>query len=767
MSKPSIADTRAVVGTPSLCIPSKKDVHMPLSRQGRRTAAVGGAVAALALSLLPLAQADSLTDPVTAVGDGFAPQLVTVTADLAQRNIVANSGLDVTEHAGHDYVEVVLHTPADLAVLEELGLPFQVRIADLGQREAEIQAANEAFAASVDGTDLPSDRESYRTLEDYNADMVALADAYPGLVQLFKLPHQSIEGKDILGVEIASGLPEASTTEIPVIEASDDERPTFVLMGLHHAREWPSGEHAMEFAIDLAQSYEAGDARISSLVDQVRTVIIPVVNADGFEKSVNDGMAGLDLRPINDTDADPLGGSTAILATPGNAYKRKNCRTHEALDGIPILCDVASSPGGFGIGVDLNRNYGAFHGGPGSSAEPVSPIYHGGEGFSEPETQNVREVVSERHVTMLISNHTFSNLVLRPNGVNPQTEGPDGNPVGDAPDEEAMKALGADMSAENGYQNIHGWQLYDTTGTTEDWSYNATGGFGYTFEIGPDEFHPPFEHVVDEYFGTGDYHAEGFEGGGNREAYIIAMESALDPASHSIVSGDATPGATLRLTRTGATPTWEGSFTDTVDTVLTVPADGRFEWHTNPSTRPLAMSKRFDVLAETPTQTDTFNGNVPAPGEAVDTDWIVLEPATLANVALDWQLPDDVDLEVYRTESDGSLTKVGSSGTFVAEKELATFSEVRAGTYILRVINFAAVPGQPYTLTAETFQADSETTTGLIETWTLTCEIDGNVVEQVPVIVDRGNQTLVDLDTCGPKGAPKKSKSNNGKSKRR
>ena len=25
-----------------------------------------------------------------------------------------------------------------------------------------------------------------------------------------------------------------------------------------------------------------------------------------------------------------------------------------------------------------------------------------------------------------------------------------------------------------------GWQLYDTTGTTEDWSYNATGGFGYT-----------------------------------------------------------------------------------------------------------------------------------------------------------------------------------------------------------------------------------------------------------------------------------------------
>ena len=161
------------------------------------------------------------------------------------------------------------------------------------------------------------------------------------------------------------------------------------------------------------------------------------------------------------------------------------------------------------MGVDLNRNYGAFHGGPGAAAEPVDPTYHGPSGFSEPETQNVRELVSSRHVTMLISNHTFSNLVLRPNGVNPQTIGPDGNPVGDAPDEAAMKDLGARMAAQNGYANIHGWELYDTTGTTEDWSYNATGGYGYTFEIGPNEFHPPYPEVVDEYLGAGEYAGQG------------------------------------------------------------------------------------------------------------------------------------------------------------------------------------------------------------------------------------------------------------------
>ena len=149
----------------------------------------------------------------------------------------------------------------------------------------------------------------------------------------------------------------------------------------------------------------------------------------------------------------------------------------------------------------------------------------------------MRDLVSSRQVTTLISNHTFSNLVLRPNGVHPDTIGHDGLPVGDAPDEAALKRLGARMTAQNGYANIHGWELYDTTGTTEDWSYNATGGFGYTFEIGPDEFHPPFPEVVDEYLGAGEY-----AGKGNREAYLIALEHAAANASHGRIVGSAPRG---------------------------------------------------------------------------------------------------------------------------------------------------------------------------------------------------------------------------------
>ena len=72
------------------------------------------------------------------------------------------------------------------------------------------------------------------------------------------------------------------------------------------------------------------------------------------------------------------------------------------------------------------------------------------------------------------------------------------------------------------------------------------------------------------------------------------------------------------------------------------------------------------------------------------------------------------------------------------------------------MINFASVPEQEFTLSYAYFDAEQVDTTGLIEAWTLTCEVGGEVVEQVPVIVDRGKLALVDLDVCGPKGPPKK-----------
>jgi hypothetical protein len=664
--------------------------------------------------------------PATATPDVFKPQLVTVdTPTRADKQLLQTLGLDLTEHAGHDYVEVVLHSPADVAALSSAGLGFDVRIPDLLAREAENSRVNAAYAAATVRSPLPSGRDSYRTLDDYNADMAALERDHPDLVTLVTLPHPSLDGRDVHGLEIGKN-----------VTGPDRGLPTFLMLGVHHAREWPSGENAMEFAVDLVNNYGT-EPRITDLVNRSRVVVVPVVNVDGFHMSRTDGGL-VDLR-----EADG-GGTASILGTPGNAYKRKNCRVVDGQDTPDGSCAIAAtSPGGYGVGVDLNRNYGGYWGGPGASDLFADPTYRGAAAFSEPETQNIRELISGRQVTTLITNHTFSNLVLRPNGAAPDlVPGSEGIPLGDPYDEPALKALGDEMAAQNGYTSQHAWELYDTTGSTEDWSYNATGGFGYTFEIGPDEFHPPFPEVVDEYLGAGQ-----FTGKGNREAFLIALENAVDPATHSMLTGKAPAGATLRLRKTFATPTWDGVVQDTLDTTMSVGPDGRYTWHVNPSTRPVVMDRQVETVSGEPVQAESWTGTTP-PGQATDQEFTIDQAVDLFEVQLDWPTPDDLDLEIYRKNGDGSLTQAGGSGNFVGEKERALLQDPEPGTYVLRVINFASVTPS-WTLTASLFTTDSRTVAGLVETWTMTCERDGRVIQRVPVTVDRGQRLRVDLTACG------------------
>ena len=700
------------------------------SRRSRAAIAVALTTALLGLASSVITGSAEAAGTELATDTAFAPQLVTVdTPTRADKELLQTLGLDLTEHAGHDYVEVVLHAGADLSALRASGLTYDVRIGNLLEREARNNQVNAAYAAATVVSPLPSGRDSYRTLDDYNTDMRQLATIRPNIAKTFDLPHLSLDGKTVHGIEIGAN-----------VQAAEDGRPVFLLMGLHHAREWPSGELAMEFAFDLVKSY-GRDARITGLLDRARVIVVPVVNVDGFDLSRTDGGL-VDLR-----EADG-GGTASILGTPGNAYKRKNCRVIDGQDTPDGTCRVfsATSPGGYGIGTDLNRNYGGFWGGPGASDLPVDPTYRGSGPFSEPEIQNIRELISGRQVTTMISNHTFSNLVLRPNGVHPDTIGPDGNPVGNAPDEEGLKALGAEMTAANGYRNIHGWELYDTTGTTEDWSYNATGGYGYTFEIGPNEFHPPFPQVIDEYLGAGQY-----AGKGNREAYLDALANAVDTATHAVITGKAPKGATLRLRKEFATPTWEGSFTDRLETTMQVGNKGTFTWHINQSTRPVVQDKLVEITEDRPVRSQTYTGGPTTVGQEVDHDFTVTETGIdVLQVDLDWPSPDDLDLEVYKKNADGSLTEVGSSGASVGEKERAEIGAPEPGDYVLRVINFASTT-PTYDLSATLFDSvvvSSEEVPGLIESWTLTCEKDGRVLQQVPVIIDRGEQSKIDLSAC-------------------
>jgi Zinc carboxypeptidase len=503
----------------------------------------------------------------------------------------------------------------------------------------------------------------------------------------------------------------------------------------------------MEWAFELVRGY-GRDAELTDLSKRVRTIVIPIVNPDGFNLSRE---APVDL--VEDPEFESLPGlvdTGAMLVDPAFAYKRRNCRVIDGQDAPGGICAL---PVFRTTGVDPNRNYGGLWGGPGASAAPLYDTYRGAGPFSEPETQNIRELISSRQVTTLITNHTFSNLVLRPPGVRAQ---------GPPPDEEIYEALGARMAANNGYTNQPSYALYDTTGTTEDWSYYATGGLGFTFEIGPDAFHPAYEDTIAQYEGSG-----ATAGKGNRAAYVEALRNAADPSKHSRLTGRAPAGSKLTLSKEFVTetspvepaqldivdgqPSPQGpkqTFVDNLSTELTVPAGGRFEWSVNPSTRPAVMEKRMPTVSETPTraatyrnQTQTQPNQVVGEGEEGTYEDIALEvlesdQAKVLSLELTGDIPaDDYDLELYR-RVDGQLVEVASSGNPV-NPELIMLEDPPVGEYVLRVVNFLAAG--PWTVEAEWLAAGpEEVTPGQVEAWTLTCERPDGVTVARKVVIGRG-----------------------------
>ena len=350
---------------------------------------------------------------------------------------------------------------------------------DADARAADLRATQRAGAA---GSVLPSGRTTYRTYDEIQGELKQLVAQHPGLVRKVVF-GTSYQGREISGVEISKNVD------------ADDGRPVFFLMGLHHAREWPSADASMEFAQLLVQ--QQATTRVANILRNERVVILPVVNPDGYISSRGAFDPGDALGQEANTTL------VESIIPPGGlfAYRRKNCDGEILGPWLP--CELA-------WGVDNNRNYGNLWGGSGSSADVTSQSYHGPAPRSEPETQAVWNYVRTHEVTTLISLHNVAALVLRPPGVSGH---------GLAPDEAKMKALGDAIGNATGYTSQYGYQLYDTSGTTEDDSYAATGGYGYTIEMGPADgnFHMPYATgVIAEW--TGNNAAAGGRGGLQRGA---------------------------------------------------------------------------------------------------------------------------------------------------------------------------------------------------------------------------------------------------------
>lgn len=482
-------------------------------------------------------------------------------------------GLDVTHERGLRFADVLVEGPRDRARLVDAGYRWRIRVADLAAANARARRTDRAYARQAGRSSLPSGRTSYRRYDDYLRELDALVKERPGLVRAVTLPRRSVEGRPIVGVELSEA-----------VSRSDDGKPVYVVIGGHHAREWPSSEVSMELATDLVRSF-GRDARVTALLRRERVVIIPVVNPDGFIVSRE-----------NQTSRSYAGASSQ------GSNRRKNCAsTRAGEDGRP--CTERS-------GVDLNRNYGAYWGGNGASTDPNSDTYRGPAPWSEPESDAVHRFSQRLQITNLQAIHSFAALVLRPPGF---------RALGLAPDERRLKELGDAIGRAAGYVSEYAYELYEVTGAAEDWNYVAQGTFGYNIELGGSGgFQGPYENnVVNQYLGAPFSPAAGK---GVREGLLLAGEQAADPRDHAIIAGKAPPGRILRVRKdfktttspvcpvetggdalTGQLPPALGGgpaaspcpqdlaprlIDDFLETTTVVPQTGRFAWHVNPSTRP-------------------------------------------------------------------------------------------------------------------------------------------------------------------------------------
>jgi carboxypeptidase T len=191
----------------------------------------------------------------------------------------------------------------------------------------------------------------------------------------------------------------------------------------------------------------------------------------------------------------------------------------------------------------------------------------------------MRELATSNQVTVAINNHTPDERLLRaPSSSNEPV--PADVMVYDA----LAQLLGRDLNWPAGpWTEIY----YEASGTAEQTAYYGAGTLAFTPEATPGHggaarFHPPYEYVVDQYLGT-DFYA----GSSMRRAFLTAFTAAVDPQRHSVIRGDAPPGARLWISKSFSMDTSNATpFRMTYESTMVVPDGGRFEWHVNPSVRP-------------------------------------------------------------------------------------------------------------------------------------------------------------------------------------
>ncbi len=310
---------------------------------------------------------------------------------------LANAGIDIAE-VRKDYV---------IAVITDSALK------SLGNRAVRYQIVNENANSLLSKRAVSAKYHSFEQIEKYLNDCVA---NYPDICKL-EVIGNSCENRPIYGLKISGNINQ------------EQKKPSGLIMGLHHSREWISAEVPVALIKYLTENYSV-DAEVKKLVDERNIWVVPVVNPDGF-----------------------------IYSQKNSKMWRKNRR---------LNADKT-------YGVDPNRNYGYQWGNVGCSNSTGADTYHGTGPFSEPCTQAIKKLAEREHFIGDITFHSYSELILYPYSYASQAY---------AKDDKILKQLAVDMAKLNGYRPQKSSDLYPSMGDTDDFMYGALGSLSFTIELG-------------------------------------------------------------------------------------------------------------------------------------------------------------------------------------------------------------------------------------------------------------------------------------------
>ncbi len=336
------------------------------------------------------------------------------------------------------------------------------------------------FSKIGDVDDDPSDFQRYYTYEEMERDLKSLTSQHSDIAQLHQLTR-TYDGHYVYAVKISDE-----------VGTQDPEEPDVLLIGAHHAREWPSFEAPMYFLFHILENYGTC-ARATWLVHNREIWVIPMLNPDGvvYDMETGGGSWRKNREPnyLSQTvGIGPLPDPKLVPVSYGTDLNRNYEYRWGFLGGSnPHLSFVGNYPGppdnkdddGDGLmnedPVDLEDN---------DRDGKVDEDTAGG--FSTAETRVIRDLAEANDFVVSLSFHTYSELILWPWG---WTDEP-------TPDDEIFVKLGTEMGRMTNYTPQQAYELYPVDGDSDDWLYAIHGVYAFTIEM-CQEFIPPDEEVLE------------------------------------------------------------------------------------------------------------------------------------------------------------------------------------------------------------------------------------------------------------------------------